>query len=422
MAAGPKVPLHRRKSFQVAVGLLVTLGCLGLAFRMIVREEENWQDALREIGLAFQQAHWWTLPLIWALLFVFYWLKALRWRLLLTPLGDYHPMRDLFPPILVGFAFNNVLPARLGEFVRVYVFSREQSAPKSAVLASVALERIVDAGAILAYLIVGLLFVPGLDPSVRVTAWWLAGLAAGGGFVVVLYLSLTRPFVRFVERCLKLIPFIPASLRSKVAGILEVAAGGLAAIRDWRLLVSILLNSLVQWGINGLIIWISLLSFDIHISPLAAAILMGMVALGVAVPSTPGFFGVIQLVFVLVLKAFTDETVRVGAASIYFHMSQYIPVTLLGLYYFSRSGLKVADVRDEAEHEEEELEALGEAAVAEPSTNGNPGDAGERHPRWPTVFTSCRPAMQHRAGTELSRSGETRCCTAGDSFPASWSR
>lgn len=361
MAAARSTPLHKRKSFQILGGFAVTLACLGLAFWMIVRKEENPQAALEAIGSAFRQAHWWTLLPIWTLLFIFYWLKSLRWRMLLAPLGDYHPLRELFPPILVGFAFNNILPAHLGEFVRVFVFCRQQSVSKTAVLASVALERIFDAGAILAFLVLGLVLVPGMPPTIRGTAWSVAAVAGVGVLVVVLYLLLTRPFVRFVERCLELLPFIPAGFRSKVAGVLEAASGGLAAIKDWRLLTLILGNSLVQWGINGMIIWISLLSFDIPASPLVAAILMGVIAFGVAVPSTPGYFGVIQVLFVLVLQVFTDDNASVGAASVYYHMSQYIPVTLLGLYYFSRSGLRVADVRHEAE--EEELESLGQAAV-----------------------------------------------------------
>ena len=82
---------------------------------------------------------------------------------------------------------------------------------------------------------------------------------------------------------------------------------------------------------------------------LAAFILLGVVAFGVTVPSSPGYFGVIQLCFLVVLKLFVDDHERVFAASIYYHMVQWVPVTLLGLWYFNRSGLKVAEVEEEAE-------------------------------------------------------------------------
>ena len=39
----------------------------------------------------------------------------------------------------------------------------------------------------------------------------------------------------------------------------------------------------------------------------------------------------------------------VFAASIFYHLAQYIPVTLLGLYFFNRTGLKVSQVQEAAE-------------------------------------------------------------------------
>lgn len=375
MSAGRAVPLHRRKSFQVAIGIAVTVGSLLLAFWMIVRGEENWRVALREIGRAFQQAHYWTLPLMWGVLFVFYWLKSMRWRMLLSPLGNYRTLRELFPPVIVGFAFNNILPAHLGEFVRVFVFSRQRSVSASAVLASVALERIFDAVTILSFFALGLLFAPGVAPTIRASAYTAAAAAGICILFVVLYVLFTRPFVSLVELCLEYVPFVPSGLRRKVAGVLEAGAEGLAAIRDWRLLVWIGLNSIVQWSMNGLLIWISLRSFNIDVPPVAAAVLLGAVAFGVSVPATPGYFGVIQLAFVLGLQVFVDESPEAVPASLYYQMSQYVPVTLLGLYFFNRSGLKVADVHREAEHEEEELESIGESAIVDPASvlDDNPG-------------------------------------------------
>ena len=41
------------------------------------------------------------------------------------------------------------------------------------------------------------------------------------------------------------------------------------------------------------------------------------------------------------------------AAPVYYHLSQYIPIYLLGLYNLGRFGLRVGDVTREVVHEEE---------------------------------------------------------------------
>ena len=89
-------------------------------------------------------------------------------------------------------------------------------------------------------------------------------------------------------------------------------------------------------------------------SPLifVAFVLLGVVALGVSVPASPGYFGVIQGCFIAVLSGLSDQQEAVFAASVYYHLANYIPVTLLGLYYFNRSGLTLHEVtaaREEAE-------------------------------------------------------------------------
>ncbi len=351
MSDRERPPLHKRKSFQFAIGLAVTVGCLYWAFRQMAADE-NPRQVFQQIGDAFQQADYVsTLPLMWIVLFVFYWLKAWRWRMLLAPLGMFRPIADLLPAILIGFAFNNLLPARIGEFVRVFVFSSRHRLSKVSVLASVALERILDAIAILAIFGLGAMFLPDVAADVRNKAMVAAGVAAFGVACVAVYLIWTRPFVHFAEWCMDSVPILPAAVRRKIAGILEAGAAGLASLKQGRLLAGILLTSFAQWALNGLLVYLSLRAFHLDLPWHVSAVLLGVVAFGVAAPSTPGYFGVIQVCFLIVLSLFVEDQKTVFAASIYFHMAQYVPVTLAGVICFNRMGLSVAEVREEAEHQ-----------------------------------------------------------------------
>lgn len=318
-------------------------------------------EVFAKISAAFRKADYRSLPVMWACLAGFYWLKVIRWKFLLEPLGKFRPVRELFPATIIGFAFNNVLPAHLGEFVRVFVFSRQTRLPRTAVLTSIVLERVFDVIAILTFLALGLFLADlgNLDPKYVQTAWVLGGGVCVALIGAAIYLIWTQPVLSMVSRTLDLLPFVPLGLRDKVMGILETAAGGLASLRSPRLLSGILATSFVQWILNGLTIHLALWAFGIHVPFAVSAIVLGVTAIGVTVPASPGYFGVIQGCFLLVLNLFGAEREVVFAASIYYHMLQWVPVTLIGMFFFSRAGLKLADIEERAEDESPQDAAAG---------------------------------------------------------------
>lgn len=335
----------RNRWVQLGVGIAVSVACLYWAVAGILQN----QNALEQIQSAFARANYRTLPLLWLMIAVFYSLKAWRWRLLLRPLGDFHTFRDCLPPTMIGFAFNNLLPAHLGDFVRVFVFARQHQVTKTAVLSSAVLERVFDVIAILGYLGLGLALVPGMDPNLQKAAIVIAVLAAGFIVAALIYLFWTQPFVMFAEGILARVPLVPVGLRRKICGMLETGADGLRSLHNPKLVLGIVMSSIGQWALNGLMIHVSLWSFGVEVSPLVSCIVLGVTAFGVTVPSSPGYFGVIQLCFMTVLQLFTKDEAAVFGASVYFHLAQYVPVTLIGLAYFSATGLKVADVQASAE-------------------------------------------------------------------------
>ena len=94
-----------------------------------------------------------------------------------------------------------------------------------------------------------------------------------------------------------------------------------------------LVISLVKWGLNGLLALLALWSFGLPHSLSIGMVLMGAIAFGVAIPSSPGYIGVMQLIFMSVMQFFTLDQESVLAASVYYQFSQWIPVTLAGLIY-----------------------------------------------------------------------------------------
>lgn len=336
--------LLKSRRVQLSLGLIFTVACLVWAMYSI-KAGRPWPEVLAEIGAAFQQADYRTLPILWSILVVFYWLKALRWKLLLAPVGDFDATRDLLPPILAGFALNNVLPARVGELIRVLLFSRSRQVPAVTALASVAVERILDALTILILLGIGISRLNNVDPDVH-RVLQSASLVVGGAVgCILIYLVWTKHFLRLAQWGVQRVPLLPAAIGEKVIGILQTGADGLAALKRGRLLGGIIATSFAQWVLNALYLIVALWAFDIPLPWDGALILMGVVAFGVAIPSVPGYFGVMQFWFLVVLRQIlaVPAEEKIVAASIYYQLSQFIPVTLIGLVCANRLGFALSD-------------------------------------------------------------------------------
>lgn len=346
-------------NWKFVVGLLITVGLLYYAAPKDPKE-------LQAAGNAFRTADYAFLPVFLVVLAVFYWLKAFRWKLLLTPMQSFSTV-SLVPPVMVGFAFNNILPAHLGEFVRVFVFARQTGIKKTSALATVALERLFDVVAILTLLGAGLIFVEDLDPKLKSAGVLFAiasAVALCGAFVYVFFTNWVIELVRWSFRKLPL----PDRFEEKVLNLAELGAVGLHSIRSVKLLAGVLLISFAKWLLNGFMTWLALYTFGLSISPAMTFVLLGAVALAVTVPSSPGYFGVIQGTFWLVLKTqpdLADRQADVFAASVYYHLAQWIPVTLYGLWCFRRTGLDLANVKDAADEASVDRETASGSIAAE---------------------------------------------------------
>ena len=116
------------------LGVAVSGVLLWLAFRGV---------DLQEVGHSFTQVRTvWLLPVL-ASIFVRFWLTAIRWQVLLRPVKRIGIHR-LFAVTMIGFMANNVLPARMGEFVRAYALGRSESLSTPLSFATIVLERVFD--------------------------------------------------------------------------------------------------------------------------------------------------------------------------------------------------------------------------------------------------------------------------------------
>ncbi len=337
------------------VGILLSLGLLWYAFRD-VHPAEVWQQVRRaDLGLLLLASVLVTAPFP---------LRAFRWKPLLRPAYPGSRFRPRFVATTIGFMANNLLPARAGEFARAYALSRLEPIRMSASFGSLVVERMFDGTTVVLFLLASLAW-PGF-PQVSGRDFGGAALALGAvfaaGFVVLLALvAWPSRAVDLFERTVARV--LPSPVRRPVVDALEAFLDGVAAIRDGRLVLVVALWSLVIWLVAGLGVWVGLLAFGIRLPFVAAIFLQSVIALAVALPSAPGFFGVFEAAARIGLVQVWGVAAGPALAfAIGFHLAGFIPVSAIGLYYVWRLGLSWREV--------EESEEAVEAAVEERAGSG----------------------------------------------------
>jgi len=305
--------------------------------------------------------------------------RALRWRVLLAPTAPDVAFRPRFAAVNVGMAANNLIPARVGEFARAWVLSRTSTVPLGAALGSLVVERLFDG-----LVLVGLLFVAmgapgfptgslgGVDPQAIARGVALVMGAIG----VVLACLVVAPVrsVAVVEAVAARL--LPQALRRPLVDALHAFLGGLGVLRSPRLFALSVLWALGQWLLGAASYLFALRAFGIDsVSFLGSIFLQSLIALAIAIPSSPGFFGPWEAAAKLGLGLWGVPAGKAVSFAVGFHLGGFVPVTLMGLWYVWRLDLRWKDVEASEVTVEESVER-GDGAAA--SSGAAPAGQGGR--------------------------------------------
>ncbi len=296
------------------------------------------------------------------------WVRTWRWRSLIVPVHPETRFRPRFAAVNIGFMGNNIFPARAGEFVRAYVLSRLEPVPVVTSLGSLVVERVFDGMTLVALTFVALAMpsFPAQSTAGREVSHYASYAAIGFGAIGVIFVALViwpRQVVAFIERLVS--RFLPSSYCRPIVDALESLLAALGAIRRPILLARLIAWSLVLWLLGALSYWLALAAFHIHVPFLAALFLQSLISFAVALPSSPGFFGIYEAAARVGLVQIWGIPVNDAVScAISFHIGGWLGVNLLGFYYVWRLGLSWKEVGKGEETVEETVEQqIPEAAA-----------------------------------------------------------
>jgi len=276
-------------------------------------------------------------------------LRAIRWRVILEPVAPNLPVAQLWRATAVGMMVNNIYPARLGEIARAYALTRETNRVSlTSAVASLAVDRVFDALTLMLLLVAAMLspeFPRGItiggQPVQRAAA-----LFAVGALILFVMLYVIVVFPQHLARLYAaMVGRVAPGLVERGSTIIHAFSEGLGVLRSPRRFAAVFFWALVHWLVNALAFWIGFKAVGIDVPFSAANFLQGIIAIGVALPSSPGFFGVFEAAAKVGLEVYGVTGGLAVSWAIGYHILSFIPITIIGLYYFARLGLHFSDFK-----------------------------------------------------------------------------
>lgn len=326
-----------RVDIKFLIGIGISLFFLVLLFRKI---------DFRQLLQVFKTLDYRYLLATVLVTFISYAFRAVRWHYLVLPQKKAAP-RNLFMATIVCYMANNLLPARLGEFVRAYLLAEKENLEASAVFATLVLDRLCDGFTVLVILVITF-FTVNLPPGMESVQ---KGLVTGGYVTLSLYLAVIV-FLTFLKRRtmatlhltgVVLKPF-PAKLSEKIIPLLGSFISGIKLSANKKELFALIWSSALIWSTAVWPVDLLLKAFSIHLPITASMFILVFLVFAVMVPASPGYIGTYHAACMYGLMAFNVPKEQALSVAIVMHSVNFFPVILAGFLFLWKDGISFSSL------------------------------------------------------------------------------
>jgi glycosyltransferase 2 family protein len=318
-----------------------------------------WAEVRREVG----QADWRLIALATFVVCTTYFIRALRWRVLLAPLAPAR-LRDLFAATTVGFgAIFSV--GRAGEVLRpAFLPLRDRRVRPTAAFVTIGVERICDTAAVVVIFALNLIWFRapvGSNPAAYARVRWaglllLCALVVGLGALLLLRRH-AHAVIAWLDAKSASAPKLLGRAIKLVTSLFAQLAQALGVLTDARELVIVTGWTALLWAIIAAGNFLVLRAFHLPFGMSETLFVLGWALVGSLVPTPGGAAGAFHLVTAAGLSFLGIAEAKAKSVSIVLHLVLFAPAFFFGLYYFLRSDVSLARLRGLAATEADEARA-----------------------------------------------------------------
>ena len=322
-----------KRTLQLLLGVGVSALCVWLSMKDV---------HISEVLHALRGANPFGFVLVMLVTLGGFWLRAVRWQYFISA-GRRIGLGSLFSATMIGFMANNVLPFRLGEFVRPWALARREHLSKTTLLATVVVERAIDMLTLLGIFGATMVVHPIAENTEagRLVQWGARVLIGLCIVLTVFVVAAERNRALASSLVRRLTTRLPLDARERVANMLERFLEGLGLFRDLRRLALVFALSFTMFLCFAFALSVSLWSLGISLPWYAGLVMLVITAIGIMVPAAPGYIGTLNIACTAGLALFGVGKVHSVPFSWFYFFSQWLPITAVGLVYLNREGLSL---------------------------------------------------------------------------------
>jgi glycosyltransferase 2 family protein len=266
--------------------------------------------------------------------------RAARWRSLFAR-GRRPPLRTVANAMLIGYLYNNILPARAGEAARVVALTQRYDVAPVEIVGTVMLERLYDLMAIL------LIFFAA-EPWLPAVSWFGAAALAAIALALLIGAAATTLALlgdRPLRLLLRPLSRLPLAAEGRLEHTISELTHGLSGLRDPGLALEAFLWTILSWLCTAACAYFVAVAFHLRL-PFACGVLVAVaIGLSMILPSPPAAAGVFEGAALIALKAYGVPRSTALPYAVVLHLVNFVPFVLTGaflLHYNSRHPRSIA--------------------------------------------------------------------------------
>jgi uncharacterized protein (TIRG00374 family) len=256
--------------------------------------------------------------------------RALSWRVLLQNRSGYG---RVFLTLNEGYLLNIIFPFRLGELGRALLLSQSTDLSGFFVLSTIVIERAYDLAIAAGLLLSTLPFVLGIDMGQTIALFVM--IIVISGLVMMFLLARYREWIRSKLDDLSLQRF---AFKERILPHIDSLLAGLGALTKLDQFLLSVIFMLISWLCGGLELYLIIFSFGVSAKFWWVGFLLGVVSLGIALPSAPAGLGVYEVAMVGGFSLLGVPTSVALAIALVTHLLQITITGSIGMYGIFRDG------------------------------------------------------------------------------------
>lgn len=277
--------------------------------------------------------------------------RALRWRYLLDPLKENISMKSMFPPIMIGYMLNLIIP-KGGEISRPVMLAKKENISKGAAFGTIIAERIFD---LLSLLIsFGLcLFIFRDRLSNAFSDFDISSIALYTSIIVFAMVVVILLIIFNIEKSEVIIEnitkkILPARFQKKIHSLFISIINGFLFIKRPRTYFPIFILSVAVWICYGISTWLTFLAFDFKLGLFDANLILTLITFAMFLPLPGNSAGAFHFICgTAMVKIYgIDKEAALGFATVS-HLMGLVLMIIFGAYYFFKENYKLKELESE---------------------------------------------------------------------------